>query len=415
MSNQLAIAAVTETLRRLIEAAVQADDGSAVVVARPPDKVNPATNRLNLFLYQAEVEPAFRNRTDVARPGAPGEIAEPPLPLCLYYLLMVYGTDQDTGDVGAHRLLGRAMLTLHDHPVLGASEIASALPGNDLHEQVERVRITPLSLSVEEMSRLWGSFATNYRLSTAYKASVILIDSTRARRAPLPVLTLRTADGRGLQVQPNLIPPFPALTGIALPANKASAELGDQVTLTGFHLDGATVRVQLSHASLAAPIVIPDTDFVAASPTSITVQLPAGGAARSQYAAGLYRAAVVVTDGADTRSTNALAFSLAPTVLSRSPANAAAGNVAVAVTCVPQIRAAQTVALLFGSRAVPAGPFVAPANPSDPSVLQFSVSAAQAGRHFLRLRVDGVDSNLVKLAGVPPVPQFDPDQSIVIT
>ena len=60
------------------------------------------------------------------------------------------------------------------------------VPGSNLHEQIERVRITPQPLSLEEISKLWAAFQTNYRLSAAYQAAVILIESTApcARRCP---------------------------------------------------------------------------------------------------------------------------------------------------------------------------------------------------------------------------------------
>lgn len=415
MSNQLAIATVTETLRRLIENAIQLDDGAAVCVTRPPDKVNPSTNRLNLFLYHTEVDASFRNRLDLSRQVMPGESTEPPLPLCLYYLLMAYGTEQDTGEITAHRLLGRAALTLHDHPILGATEIQAALPGTDLHQQIERVRITPMSLSLEEMSRLWGSFSTNYRVSMAYKVSIVLIDSERPTRTPLPVLTVRTSDGRGLQVQPSLIPPYPALTGVVLPANRTGAALGDSITLEGHHLNGTTVTVQMTHPALSSPILIPQASFTSSSPTQITFALPAGGNAPSQFAAGFLTATVVVTDAGVTRTTNSQFIPLSPTIQSRAPANAPAGNVNLTVTCVPQVRTTQQVSLLFGSREIAPQPFVLPANPSAPGTLQFNVTGATAGQHFLRLRVDGVDSNLVIMAGAPPVPQFDPNQRVTIT
>lgn len=415
MSNQLAIATVTETLRRLIETAIQLDDGASVCVARPPDKVNPATNRLNLFLYHTEIEASFRNRVDLNRQLQAGESAEPPLPLCLYYLLSAYGTEQDTGDLTAHRLMGRAALTLHDHPILGAAEIQAALPGTDLHEQIERVRITPMSLSIEEMSRLWGSFTTNYRLSMAYKVSVVLIDSVRPTRTPLPVLTYRTTDGRGLQVQPSLIPPYPALTNVVLPANRTGAALGDAITLEGYNLDGTRVTVQLTHPALSSPILIPQASFTSASPTAITFSLPSGGNTPSQFAAGFFTVTVVTVKAGVTRSTNALFVPLSPTIQSRAPANAPAGSVNLTVTCVPQVRTTQNVSLLFGSREITPQPFVQPANPSAASTLQFSVTGATAGDHFLRLRVDGVDSNLVIVAGAPPVPQFDPNQKVTIT
>jgi hypothetical protein len=41
------------------------------------------------------------------------------------------------------------------------------------------VRVTLQPLSLEEMSRLWSTFQTQYRLSVAYEVSVVLIDSAR--------------------------------------------------------------------------------------------------------------------------------------------------------------------------------------------------------------------------------------------
>ena len=54
------------------------------------------------------------------------------------------------------------------------------------HEQIERVRITPQPLSVDELSKLWTAFQTHFRISAAYQVSVVLIESTRpnVRRCP---------------------------------------------------------------------------------------------------------------------------------------------------------------------------------------------------------------------------------------
>src|SRR6185503_15922813 len=104
----------------------------------------------------------------------------------LYYLLTAYSDDED--DTNAHRLLGEAMGVLHDHPLLGAAEIRNAtspiadLSDSDLHEQIERVRINLQPLTFEDMSKLWTTFQTHYRVSAAYQVSVVLIESTRRPR-----------------------------------------------------------------------------------------------------------------------------------------------------------------------------------------------------------------------------------------
>jgi hypothetical protein len=70
--------------------------------------------QVNLYLYQADVDGYLRN-TDPAG-IRPGETGTPALPLILHYLITPYvrnGTDFD-----AHRMLGAAMRTLYEHPVL---------------------------------------------------------------------------------------------------------------------------------------------------------------------------------------------------------------------------------------------------------------------------------------------------------
>ncbi|MPY86089.1 MAG: DUF4255 domain-containing protein, partial [Actinophytocola sp.] len=86
-------------------------------------------------------------------------------------------------EVKAHALLGGAMSVFHDHCLLGSDEILDAttndLSDSDLHLQPERVRLTPVQVSLHDMSELWSGFATGYRVSQAYEACVVLIDSTR--------------------------------------------------------------------------------------------------------------------------------------------------------------------------------------------------------------------------------------------
>ena len=132
------------------------------------------------------------------------------------------------------------MSVLHDHSLLGADEIKNALVGNDLHQQIERVRITSQPLGIDDMNKLWGAFQTNYRLSVAYRVSLVLIDSQRPKRAPLPVLTIGKGD-IGIISQPSLIPPYPTLESISLPGKQNSARLGDSITLVGHHLSGPAV------------------------------------------------------------------------------------------------------------------------------------------------------------------------------
>lgn len=90
-------------------------------------------------------------------------------------------------DALSHRALDCAMGLLNDHALLGPDEIAAALADNDFSRQLDRVRITPLLLRVEEMSQLWTTFQTQIRVSCAWVVRLILIDRCRVIRVPLPV------------------------------------------------------------------------------------------------------------------------------------------------------------------------------------------------------------------------------------
>jgi hypothetical protein len=417
MSNSRAIAAVTASLRSLLDRRINADSAvdpnsdpllaGTQVTTRPPDRArnNISGNQLNLFLYQTVPNAAWRNM-DMPRQVKPGETGSPPLPLNLYYLMTAYCDDDDTDGITSHRLLGRAMSVLHDHPLLGRQEVEAALPGSGLSEQIERLRITPQPLSLQELFNLWSTFQTQYRVSAAYEVTVVLIESTRAARAPLPVLTRGPGD-QGVTAQPDLVPPFPALKAVYPPNQQSSARPGDILTIDGYHLEGDSVIVRFMNPRLTAAIdVLPQPGHTA---TEITVQLPDEPA---KWPAGFYTlAAVIKRAGEPDRTTGELPLSLAPRILAIVPnpaARDASGNVTLTLTCSPQVQPAQRAALLLGDREV-----LAQSHPAQTDTLTFLVTTAPVGDHFVRLRVDGVDSLLVDRTVTPPV--FDPSQKVKIT
>jgi hypothetical protein len=185
LSNHRAIAAVTVTLRTLLSTRL-----GLQVSARSPDKV-PNGVQLNLFLYQIAYDGALRNMP-LPQTVKPGETGFPPLALTLYYMITAYGPDTEDEVLNSHQLLGQAMNVLHDHPLLGAGEIQAATTNagipSDLHHQIERIRITPQPMPLDEMTKLWTTFQTNFRISAAYQVGVVLIESARSAKTPLPVL-----------------------------------------------------------------------------------------------------------------------------------------------------------------------------------------------------------------------------------
>lgn len=418
MSNALAIAATTATLRALLIDKL----GISGVTARALDKArtnNDVGDQVNLFLYQTSPSAAWRNM-DMPRQLKPGETGHPPLPLTLSYLLTAYSDDTD--DVTSQILLGRAMSVLHDHPLLDKTEIKNAtdseVVGSDLHEQIERVRITLEPLPLEELSKLWTAFQSHYRTSAAYKADVVLIESTRPAKAPLPVLQ-RGKDDTGVASQPDVESPFPALLAVHPPAGQASARLGDVVTITGQHLDAGNLEVRVSNPRLPDPgpvTILPD-----ASATEVKIELTDDP---TLWVAGLHTVAVVLTSGKDVRTTNELPLTIAPLITStplplsvqrkKNPGQPDHESAEITLTFRPQFRPGQRATLLIGDREVPAEPPPPPTPPqTGMDTLTFIAKKAPVGNHFLRLRIDGVDSLLVKRPPDQP-PSFDQSQMVDI-
>ncbi len=394
MSDALAIVAVTKTVRNLLFRAADETLPGTEVTTRPLDKARDGRRgpQLNLFLYHTAIDAAWRN---MDMPGVRnGEVGFPPLPLTLHYLVTAHGDDDD--DSSAHRLLGAAMSVLHDHPLLGPDALRATFPESDLNRQVERLRITNLALSLEEMSKLWTTFQTQYRISAAYEVSVVLIESRRASGAAPPVVT-RGGDDRGAVARPNLLLPFPTLEEVSPPTVPA----GGTFELTGHDLDGDTVRLRFTQPAPASPVITPP------------IPAPAGGALKAVVPdgvpPGITTIAALIKKGGHERVTNELALAVRPSVTSTLPLSAARdadGLVSLAVNVEPKVLGGQDAFLLAGGRQVRAEPFVGPT-----STLTFRF-ATDAGSFPMRLRVGGADSKLI--ADTTP-PSYDPDQRLVVT
>ena len=410
MSNSQAIAAVTATLQYILQHSIPLDPdlNDTQVSILPLDKARGTNtfNQLNLFLYMVVRNAAWAN-ADMPRQVKPGESAISPMPLNLYYLVTAFGRDDDAAQPFGHELLGKAMSILNDFPLLSADEIRTAvqaqLPNSDLDQQLERIRITFHPLSLDELSKLWTGFAMQYRLSAAYEVGVTLIESTRPTRAPLPVLTRGPGDS-GFLAQADPTPPVPTLFSTTPPLNQASAQLNDIVSLVGVHLDGSNIGVQFNHALWMAPVeVAPQPN---PGSTAISVQIPNDAV---NWPAGFYTLAVLVQRPGENfrRSTNQLALALAPTI-TITPATAAAGAIVYTVNVSPEIWPRQRASLLLNENEFIAAPIAANA-----ASLPFPTADLPPGLYLARLRVDGVESQLVDRTKTPPV--FKPSQQVTVT
>jgi hypothetical protein len=401
MSNPMAIAAVTATLRRLLATAItmEAEVHDAVITAQPLDKARDATataNQLNLFLYLISPNHAWRNQ-DMPGRVRPGEIGSPPLALNLFYLLSAYGRDNDMEKPFSHLLLGEAMSVLHDHPVLGRDEIAAALEDNDLGDQVERVRITLQQLAIEDISKLWAGFQMQYRLSVAYEVAVLLIDSRRPVRAAPPVLARGPGD-RGFRSTAEMIAAYPRLSSLS-PARPL--RIGETVRAVGTGLTGDIVRAQFASLRLGQPVEVPASGDPAGGFSAVLpadMGLPAGPCMFS----------LRISTAGKVRPTNELPLLLAPQITTTMPLNVplGGGNPSVSFTYEPALLQGQRVTLILGDREIEA-------TASAGEQLSFRLTGVTPGTYLARLRVDGVDSLPIADPDAP-VPAFDPTQTIVV-
>ena len=448
MSSPLAIGAVSAVLRNLLDDAMITSVAPALgttitVTAVAPDTINledeQMTPRLNLFLHQVTFNSGWRNATLPSRTSAGERAGNAPLAVDLHYLLTAYGRS----DFQAEILLGYAMHVLHERPVLDRSSIRDALsPGaldlgmfppqiqalsqSDLADQMEAIKITPASLGIDEMSKLWSAIQTHYRPSTAYQVSVVLIEGTRPAISPLPVLSRGRVDNAtqrdaGVRVNPDLLPSVPTLTLATPPDNQKTVRLGDTVTVTGVRLAGATPRVRLAHRLLDTPLELPVT--LDASTRGFAFRLPDDGDAQANLPPGAYQLSLLLTPAGEPapRETNAI-----PLLLGTRPMIAASGpplnlpaisivrstspaRVRVTLASQPRVRPQQRAVLMLGSQQCTANARTAA---TDPLVFDYP-AALPADTYPLRLRVDGVDSELVVIAeGQAPV--FDPAMRVTV-
>jgi hypothetical protein len=289
VSNFLAVAAVTATLSQLLETAVSADVAGATITTVRPEASHPAgaNASVNLFLYHVAANPQWRG-DDLPTRRDDGSLAQRPRFACdLHYLLTFHG---DETRLEPQRLLGSVARTLHAQPVLTRAMIAAAVVNPkynaflgtvDAASFPEPVRVTPATLSLEELSKVWSIFyQTPYALTLAYQCSVVIIESDDVPREALPVLE------RFIAAIPIAIPRISAVA-------PALITRGASVTLSGTSLIADAVRVEVAGTPVPA---------AAAAGDALTFTLPAA------LSAGVLALQVVHPVAVDPKSTTKIAM-----------------------------------------------------------------------------------------------------------
>ena len=399
MSNSLAIATVTATLRRMLQAVVSAEvTGATVTTVRPgPGGGLPQTG-VNVFLYQVTPNPDLRNADLPTRRSDGSAVDRPVAAIDLHYLFSFYG---DESRLEPHRLLGSTLRTLHARPVVSREAIGETLAdpqfgflaGADLADDVDVVRIVPLGLNLQELSQLWmGIFSkTDYALSVAYRAAVVLLT---ADERPSPSLPVRE---RRLLVETLRQPVIDAVTAAGGPGEPIV--LGTTVRLVGQRLRGALTQVRLAGQEVT-PTVVSDNEirFPLSSPAIDTSTLLAGVAGVQVLHPFQVGTPPVPRAGVESN--------VAPLVrrprlfqVDVSGLTVKGGPVAATLTLSvgPLVGAKQRAFLLLNplpGSATPACNFPVPARTDDTDTVDVPVSGVEPGVYLVRLQVDGAESPL---------------------
>ncbi len=269
--------------------------------------------------------------------------------------------------------------------------MSAFLTTSNLADQIDLVRFVPVNYSLEELSKLWSVFLkTDYVLSVAYMASVVLIETADTLPAPAaPVFQPRVT-----------VLPFSLSTIEAVesqPIELASAP-PTPITLTGSNLD-PTDQAMFSTPGKTAPI--PGTIQPGTGGSLLIVNLP-DGLHPGVNTVRLTQLGPTVSPSAPPyvlSQSNAAAFILSPTLVSITPGTPP-GEITVVVS--PLVGPQQQVFLLLkqASGTTPrAFVLAADAHAAETSTFTFNLATAPGGpiplgAYLARIRVDEAESRL---------------------
>lgn len=179
MANYAVIAAVSETLKAVLletlstlsseEEPKLSVDIHDLQFADPPSGM-----LLTIFLFEVGEDPSARNRPRLRENTPPDvTIRKPPMALLLRYLLTAWAGDRAT----EQKILGRAIQTLYDRPILSGPDLQGVLINTD-----EALKVSLAPLSLEDLTRVWHSVQRPYRLSVSYEVRVANLDAEETGR-----------------------------------------------------------------------------------------------------------------------------------------------------------------------------------------------------------------------------------------
>ncbi len=397
MSNYLAIATVTATLQRILQSVIQQDIEGARATTLPPGGISTGAPEVgvNIFLYQITSNPSLANLD-----STPNRVKGNPLmrqvAIDLYYMMSCYGND---AELQPQRVLGSIISTLADKGILTPELIRSTcndstfpfLSDSDLSDQVQTVSITPVHISLEDLSKVWSVFQVPYVLSVAYRACLVIVEGREAFQRALPI---RDSSPAG-------IAPFPASPFVEKVLVQGSRfepiSLGSVLIVYGRNLQNQNVEIQIGDLVIK-PTSVQDREIVfqlAAMPLP-TIQ---AGVQSLQVVHRIASTSPLMTNAI---ASNVVAFVLCPTIINLSvrEQEEVEDNLRSAVVVVQldvMVREKQKVVLALNEWTVGSPTvymFDRPPLPYANSTIEIPIKNVKAGEYLVRIRIDGAESKL---------------------
>ncbi|HEY1219124.1 MAG: Pvc16 family protein [Bryobacteraceae bacterium] len=386
-----AIGSVSRLLKdTLTNALTNTPPGPTVSISRPEPAASggvPQGARLNLFLYEVQLDASLRNVP--LTPGRPS-----PLWLVLRYLLTAFDDNGDSDTDVAHDVLGLAMQVL-----LGMNESGVLEQVNDksLIDNPESLKVTFDDGSPDLLSRLMQGPDDRFRMSVPVQIRPVLVaNSDPPSSMQLVGVNYLTDTAIGLAGVRNIL--LPSLGPAIDSATPPQVQPGDGLTITGTGLGVDRLVVRFGSVNLPVTMQQPGT-----------LKCVVGGAALdpTQISAGSQPVVVAQTiANGKTLSSNALSSTLIPVVTGVAasglqPVSGANPNVYGAIKLTGQFLGRATdyieVGLLNGAGVAvvvdrPDPSFAAPADQSAQQVLMVAAQAVPPGTYTAVYRVNGAQA-----------------------
>jgi len=172
MATYPAIAATSDAVLGLLQSAAVGTefDGVAFAHYQSGDFESPMSDGVSLYLYRVTVS---SNRNLPPQVGPDGRRYRPPIPLDVHYLVTAWAETA----VRQQRMLGFAIRTLEDTPILPAGVLNQHSPEPNVFRPEETVELVYENLTVQDIGYIWDVAQTKEQPSATYTARMVEIES----------------------------------------------------------------------------------------------------------------------------------------------------------------------------------------------------------------------------------------------